>query len=103
MANITISTRTIDNGVRVVKFVLGGPITPVEGAESVAQVDDLSGSTLLITDGQGPVWLHAMLAHRGHASPAVACYDPRLLGAVVVATHSPAYKVGEVIPYISPK
>jgi CRISPR-associated protein Csx3 len=44
-----------------------------------------------------------MAIHKAHGSPAgaVATYDPRL-GAVVVVTHSPEYKEGQVIDVVWP-
>lgn len=54
----------------------------------------------LILDGKMPHWLLTALV-RLYASTGVewlACYQPTLKGAVVVASHVPAHTTGEVIP-----
>ncbi len=83
---------------RVVKFEIpGGVTTPAEFAEATAEVvDQLPGDKPVLVNGRGPVWGYAMLVHGAHPTPAVATYDPRL-GYVVVATHDPAYQVGDLI------
>ncbi|MGB7544712.1 MAG: CRISPR-associated protein Csx3 [Methanothrix sp.] len=49
------------------------------------------------------MWRYGMALHLLHASPAaaVAFYDPRL-GAVVVATHSREWQVGQVVDVTLP-
>jgi CRISPR-associated protein Csx3 len=49
------------------------------------------------------IWRYGMALHRLHASPAaaIAFYDPRL-GAVVVATHSREWQVGQVVDVTMP-
>ena len=48
--------------------------------------------------GRAPIWRYGMALHLLHASPAaaIAFYDPRL-GAVVVASHSREWQVGQVV------
>ena len=50
----------------------------------------------MVISGRGPVWLFAALAHEYHPRPFVATFDPRL-GGVVVESHTPNHKVGEVV------
>ena len=50
----------------------------------------------IVLSGRGPLWLYGHLIHELHPTAWVACYDPRL-GAVVVASHSPLVRVGQVI------
>ncbi len=52
----------------------------------------------VIISGRGPIWLHCFLAHEYHPARFVAHYDPRLGGAVVVQSHTPEVKEGELIP-----
>ena len=52
---------------------------------------------IIILSGRAPVWLFGFLVHFFHPTKAVAVFDPRLNGAVVVATHSPVVKAGEVL------
>jgi CRISPR-associated protein Csx3 len=87
-------------GFRLVKFEIpGGVTTPAEAAAAAMEVaDKLPGDKPVLINGRGPVWLYAMLVHEAHPAPAVGTYDPRLLGYVVVATHSAEYRLGQVIP-----
>jgi len=50
----------------------------------------------LIISGRGPIWLYGFLIHYYHSTPFIAVYDPRL-GAVVIETHVPSIKVGDVL------
>ena len=54
--------------------------------------------SMLVVGGRGPVWRYGMAFHQAHGSAAsvVATYDPRL-GEVVVASHSPDYRDGDVV------
>ena len=55
---------------------------------------------LLILSGRGPIWLYAFMVHHFHPAKAIAVFDPRLDGAVVVESHSNEFKVGEVVKYV---
>jgi CRISPR-associated Csx3 family protein len=44
------------------------------------------------------LWLCGMLCHAAHASLAVAVYDPRLAGYVIVQSHQPHIEVGYILP-----
>lgn len=52
----------------------------------------------VIITGRAPIWLYAALVHELHPTAWVACFDPRLNGGVVVATHSRQTSMGQVIP-----
>lgn len=71
------------------------PITP---AEPLPPLPDIHRGSLVIVEGRAPIWRYGMALHLLHGSPAaaVAVYDPKL-GAVVVASHSPEFSVGQVI------
>ena len=57
----------------------------------------VKGDKPLVLEGAMPVWLAVYYALRlVHKVKALLVYDPRL-GAVVAATHSPEYKVGDVV------
>lgn len=60
-----------------------------------AGIDTTAG---VVITGRGPVWLYTYLVHELHPTVWVACYDPRLGGAVVVTTHSQQAQIGQVIP-----
>jgi CRISPR-associated protein Csx3 len=87
-------------GYKICKFdIPGGVTTPPEFAEAVREIEaSLPGDKVVLINGRGPVWGYGMLVHAAHPSPVVATYDPRLLGYVVVASHSTEYVVGQVIP-----
>lgn len=55
------------------------------------------GDHVVILSGRMPVWAYGALVHHFHPAKAVATFDPRLQGGVVVATHSPDVKVGDVV------
>lgn len=59
---------------------------------------------LVVVDGRAPIWRYGQAFHRLHGSPAgaIAVYDPRL-GAVVVASHCPDYKDGQVLDITPPE
>lgn len=86
--------------VKVVKFEIPGGVTdPSEFAEAVGEIiDRLPGQEPVLLNGRGPVWGYGMLIHAAHPTPAVGCFDPRLGGYVVVATHSDNYGIGDIIP-----
>ncbi len=81
----------------IVEFELEEPITPEELPsllEAAPEVDPTKG---VVISGRGPIWLHSALAHLYHPTRWVAHYDPRLGGAVVVQTHQPGVRVGQVV------
>lgn len=78
-----------------------GPITPEDSPPSPPEIP--RGSVVVI-GGRAPVWRYGMAFHRlhGSAAAAIAVYDPRL-GAVVVASHNPDWRVGQVIDVGTPE
>lgn len=56
-----------------------------------------SASTVVVLSGRLPVWVFGALVHHYHPAVAVATYDPRLDGGVVVATHTTDYRLGSII------
>ena len=74
---------------------VSAPITP---AEPLPPLPQIPRGSLVIVEGRAPIWRYGMALHLLHGSPAaaIAFYDPRL-GAVVVATHSREWAVGDVV------
>ena len=64
------------------------------GLELPPGVDTTGG---VVISGRAPIWLYAYLVHELHPTNWVACFDPRLSGGVVVATHSKQVQIGQVI------
>jgi len=80
----------------LVEFTLDGPISPdILHTLTPPQVDATKG---VVISGRGPIWLYAYLTHYYHYTLWVATYDPRLGGAVVVQSHTPSKREGDVIP-----
>lgn len=55
----------------------------------------------VILSGRGPVWLYGFLVHYYHPTKWIATFDPRLQGAIVVASHDADVQVGSIIPLSS--
>ena len=78
----------------LVHFELDGAITPDVLRELVPpKVNPAKG---VVLSGRGPVWLYCFLTHVYHPTRFVATYDPRI-GGVVVESHDPDYKIGDVV------
>lgn len=87
---------------RIVFYHIGvdSPIAPDEPLPPPPQIPR---GAVVVLEGRAPVWRYAMALHLLHGSPAaaLAVYDPRL-GAVIVASHSPAYRPGQVLDVTPP-
>ena len=77
-----------------------GVETPVTPADPLPAVPEIPRGSLVVVGGRAPIWRYGMALHQLHGSPAaaVAVFDPRL-GAVVVQSHSPEYREGQVVDY----
>jgi len=84
-----------DLAFQVVEIVLDGVATPDELAQ-LRLPDGLNPRLGVVLTGRAPIWLYGWLVHECHCTRWVACYDPRL-GAVVVSSHHPEARVGQVI------
>jgi CRISPR-associated protein Csx3 len=84
----------------IYSIAVPGPITP---AEPLPPLPVIPRGSLVVVEGRAPIWRYGMALHLLHASPAaaIAFYDPRL-GAVVVATHSPDFSIGQLIDIVLP-
>ncbi|MCD6500795.1 CRISPR-associated protein Csx3 [bacterium] len=80
----------------LVRFELEGSLTPQELEGVVKSAPEVNPQKGVILSGRGPVWLFATLVHHYHPTTWVGCFDPRL-GGVVVESHSPTVKVGDVV------
>jgi CRISPR-associated protein Csx3 len=71
-------------------------ITPDDmvGLETPLGIDASRG---VVISGRAPIWLYAYYVHELHPTKWIACYDPRLSGGVVVATHSHQASIGQII------
>jgi len=71
------------------------PIAPDEPLPALPQIPR---GALVVIEGRAPIWRYGMAFHRlhGSAAAAVAVYDPRL-GAVIVASHHPDFREGQIL------
>ena len=76
------------------------PITP---SEPLPTLPEIPRGALVVIEGRAPIWRYGKAFHLLHGSSAgaIAVFDPRL-GAVVVASHHPAWREGDVINVASP-
>ena len=86
--------------VKMLEIILSKPIIPEQLTEIVAKATEAlpaAGTEGVVISGRMPVWVFATLTHEYHPRPFVATFDPRLGGAVVVATHTPQVGIGQVV------
>lgn len=76
----------------------GGIATPQDIGDITAKIPS-GGDFVAIISGRLPVWVYAALTHHLHPAIAVATFDPRLNGGVVVSSHVPELKVGDIIDF----
>ncbi|MEM0235886.1 CRISPR-associated ring nuclease Crn3/Csx3 [Thermofilum sp.] len=93
MSKIKFNTIEKDEFV-IVEFELTEPILP-EDLKNI-RPPSIKCSKGVVLSGRGPIWLYGFLIHHYHPATFVATNDPRI-GAVVVESHAPKYKVGDVI------
>lgn len=83
----------------IVVYSIGveAPITP---EEPLPALPDIPPGALAVVEGRAPVWRYGLAFHRLHGSPAgaIAFYDPKLGGAVVVASHNKNWKERDILP-----
>lgn len=68
----------------------------IKKVEQVLPVEQFAPEGIVIS-GRLPVWAYAALTHYLHPFAWVGTFEPRLLKAVVVASHVPDLKVGDVV------
>ncbi|WP_457679146.1 CRISPR-associated ring nuclease Crn3/Csx3 [Thermovibrio sp.] len=94
---ITFKVKELQNlEANLIEFEIEGGITTPEEAFQV-ELPKVPLNKGLILSGRGPIWLYGRLIHHYHPSRWIGVFDPRLNGAVVVASHWPAVKPGQVI------
>ena len=91
-----------DQTFRMVRFSIPGGVTsPDEFVSALSTVEGkIPGNVPVLINGRGPIWGYGMLIHAAHPTPAVATYDPRMLGYVIVETHDESFKLGDMVPAI---
>jgi CRISPR-associated protein Csx3 len=76
---------------------------PIRPDEPLPPLPLIPHGAVVVVEGRAQIWRYGMALHHLHGSPAaaVAVYDPRL-GAVVVASHRPEYREGQVLDVAPP-
>ncbi len=94
---------SISENLAIFDFELNGNIEPASLKEIKLPdpVKEKMSSKCIVLSGRGPIWLYGFMIHHFHPCKAVAVFDPRLNGAVVVESHSNDYKVGDIIRILS--
>jgi CRISPR-associated protein Csx3 len=93
----------MSGGKPVVVFYSIGVAQPITPSEPLPPLPEIPRGALVVVEGRAPVWRYGLALHRLHGSPAsaVAVYDPRL-GAVVVASHAPGFRDGQIVDVTPP-
>jgi len=86
--------------IALVEFELKRDLVPedLRSIEPPDPVREKFADKVVVLSGRGPIWLYGFLIHEYHPVKAIAVFDPRLNGAVIVQSHNPSLKVGDVIP-----
>jgi len=76
---------------------------PITADEPLPPLPLIPRGGLVVIEGRAPIWRYGLAFHRLHGSPAgaIAVYDPRL-GAVVVASHRPNWREGQIVDVTAP-
>jgi CRISPR-associated protein Csx3 len=88
----------------VVFYSIGAGDTPALPSDPLPPLPDIPRGALVIVEGRTAVWRYGRAFHllHGSAAGAIATYDPKL-GAVVVASHRPEYREGDVFEISPPE
>ena len=93
-------------GVQVLHIELQGTLKPEEVKPLAkyaierykAMLNEFGRPKVLVLSGKGPIWMFGVLIHTLlHITPAIATFDPKLGGGVIIADHSGKFEEGEVI------
>lgn len=86
-----------------VVFYSIGVEEPIAPDAPLPPVPEIPRGALVVVEGRAPIWRYGLAFHRLHGSPAgaIAVYDPRL-GAVIVASHRPEYRDGQIVDLTPP-
>ena len=90
----------------VANFALKKPVKPGEEARDIASLIATAITSyakprwndIVVVSGRGPIWLYGLVQHNLHGTVNIlAFYDPKLGGAVVVASNSEQYREGDLV------
>ncbi len=80
-----------------------GVDNPIRPGEPLPPLPEIPRGAVVVIEGRAPIWRYGQAFHRlhGSAAGAVAVYDPRL-GTVIVASHTPELREGQVLDLSPP-
>lgn len=92
--------RTMSTPVIFYTIGIDHPITP---DEPLPPLPEIARGSLVVVEGRAPIWRYGVAFHKLHGSPAgaIAVYDPRI-GAVVIASHRPEFREGQILDVTPP-
>jgi len=99
---VKLSFKSIEN-CDVLEIELGKPIEPsvlakLDNMEFRKILLDHQTGDVLVISGRAPIWLYCFLLHETmHLWKAVATFDPKIGGAIIVGSHTPKYGIGDII------
>jgi len=96
---ITFEIKNITDSITKIHFELKRELEPKD-LKNLCPPDPVKNKfskNLVILSGRGPIWLYGFLIHFYHPVKAIAVFDPRLDGAVVVESHSNDFKIGSIV------
>lgn len=80
--------------VGIIEFSLKRPVAPGPEAKELVKIfkafvkEFMPDHEITVVSGRGPIWFYGMIAHElVHVTKALAFFDPKLEGAVLIATH----------------
>ena len=96
---ITFEVKRVKENIILIHFSLKRELEPADlkNLRPPDPVKNKFSNNLVILSGRGPIWLYGFLIHFYHPVKAVAVFDPRLDGAVVVESHSSDFKIGSIV------
>lgn len=76
---------------------------PIRPDDPLPPLPEIPRGSVVVLEGRAPIWRYGVAFHKLHGSPAgaIAVYDPRL-GAVVVASHRPEFREGQILDVTPP-
>jgi CRISPR-associated protein Csx3 len=96
---IDFEVKNIKEDLTLIHFELKRELEPqdLKNINPPDPVENKFSKNTLILSGRGPIWLYGFLIHFYHPVKAIAIFDPRLNGAVVIESHTKEIEVGSLI------
>jgi len=96
---ISFEVKKIKNEITIVQFELKRELEPSD-LKNIRPPDPVKNGfsiNTVVLSGKGPIWLYGFLVHYYHPVRAIAVFDPRFNGAVIVESHVKDVEIGSLI------